>query len=413
MSAVRDYGRSDILAATGKAGMESGPGERFWNWRRTVLAIGYVLVLITGLQIAVAADPSGLILIAAAVGGVLFLHRTWFGVLVWVYVIASGVLAFVSGDDLGVYGVIAGLAFGAVALPIWSLPRVAPRPPAYWPQSPLVMSQPSSTLAIAEPVAPAAGTVDAHAEPALSTPPAAPRIRTIGRIEILTASGNLARELMRKHVIGFLWLYLLARDVRKPGDRISRTAITDEVAHGVRDPRGRLRGYLLDLSRLPQPMNSMVKVDGELIGFDLDDIAADFIELRDLAQLVREANGSLSEDLLRRAQTLLAEISDGDFLPGFEEMEKRVTNGRGLAGQVVAEARTQIDTLRGDVAAAVGEALLDRGQPSRAAALLEPIVRRSEDRDDLARILSAALRELGQHDRAAEVRRRYVVGQES
>jgi hypothetical protein len=157
----------------------------------------------------------------------------------------------------------------------------------------------------------------------------------------------------------------------------------------------------------------MVKVDGEMIGFDLDGTPADFIELRDLAQLARQANGSLSDDLLRQAQNLLSEISDGDFLPGFEEMEKHVTNGRGVAGQVVAEARTQIHTLRGDLAAAVGEALLDRGQASLAAALLEPIVKRSEDRDDLARILSTALRELGQHERAAEVRRRFVVGQES
>jgi hypothetical protein len=413
MSAVRTYKMSAILAATGKAGMESGPGQRFWNWRWIVLAIGYVLVFITGLQIAVAADPTGLILIAAAVGGVLFLHRTWFGVLVWVYVIASGVLAFVSGDDFGVYGVIGGLGFGAVALPIWSRRAVQPWSPAYWPQSPFVAPQPSPAAPVADPIVAAPLKPDQPAEKTPSAVPVAPRIRTIGRIEILTASGNLGRKLMRKHVIGFLWLYLLARDVRKPGDRLSRSAITDEVAYGVRDPRGRLRGYLLDLSRLPEPMNSMVKVDGEMIGFNLDGTPADFIELRDLAQLAREANGRLSDDLLRQAQDLLSEISDGDFLPGFEEMEKHVTKGRGVAGRVVAEARMQIDTLRCDLAAAVGEGLLDRGQASLAAALLEPIVRRSEDRDDLARILSTALRELGQHDRAAEVRRRYVLGQES
>lgn len=107
------------------------------------------------------------------------------------------------------------------------------------------------------------------------------------------------------------------------------------------------------------------------------------------------------------------ELGDGEFLPGFEAMEKRATGGRGLAGQVVAEARVRIDNLRADVAVAVGEALLDRGQAAKAVALLEPILKRSDDRDDVARTLSTALRELGQHDRAAEVRRRYAVGQES
>jgi predicted Zn-dependent protease len=113
------------------------------------------------------------------------------------------------------------------------------------------------------------------------------------------------------------------------------------------------------------------------------------------------------------AQGVLKALGAGEFLPGFEEMEKRATNGRGIAGQIVADVRAQIDNLRADIAVAVGEALLDRGQAAEAVAVLEPIVKGSDDRDDVARILSTALRELGQHDRAAEIRRRYAVGQGS
>src|SRR6185437_9438168 len=136
MSALHVRGMSDILARTGEAGMEAQAGQRFWNWRRISLAVGYGLVFLAGLQILVAADPNGLILMVAAVAGVVFLHRNWLGVVVWTYVLLSGVVALVSGDDSGFYGVVGGVGFGLVALPIWSLHRRAPRP-TYWPmQSP-------------------------------------------------------------------------------------------------------------------------------------------------------------------------------------------------------------------------------------------------------------------------------------
>ncbi len=96
------------------------------------------------------------------------------------------------------------------------------------------------------------------------------------------------------------------------------------------------------------------------------------------AEKQRSGNGKLAEDSVVRAQIVLSELGGGEFLPGFEEIEKRATKGRGVAGQIVAEVRAQIDTLRADMAVAVGEALLDRGQAAQAVAILEPIVKRSE-----------------------------------
>jgi len=413
MSALHVRGMSDILARTREAGMEAQAGQRFWNWRRISLAVGYGLVFLAGLQILMAADPNGLILMVAAVAGVVFLHRTWLGVVVWTYVLLAGVVALVSGDDSGFYGVVAGIGFGLLALPIWSSRRKAPRP-AYWPmQSPFAPppthSEPTPAVdpqLSATPLPAVLASDGAHT-------PVQPMIRTIGRIQALTSAGDLTASLMGKPVVGFLWLYLLARSVRKPGDRVTRTAITDEVAHGVSDPRGRLRGYLRDLSHLPAPLGPMVKVQDELIGFDLDGCEADFALLRTLADHVRQTSGSLDTNFLGRAQELLVELGDGDFLPGFEDMEKRVTQGRGVAGQIVSEVRAQIDTMRADVAEAVAKALLDRGQAALAVALLDPLVARSEERDDLARTLINALRESGQNARAAEIRRRFAVGQES
>ena len=413
MSVLQVRGMSDILAGTGEAGMEAQAGQRFWSWRRIVLTAGYGLVFLAGLQILVAADPNGLILMVAAVAGVLFLHRNWLGVVVWTYVLLSGVVALVSGDDSGFYGVVGGIGFGLIALPIWSPRRKAPRA-TYWPiQSPFAPppTPPDPTPAVDPQLAATPLPVVLASDGAQTA--VRPMIRTIGRIQALTSAGDFTASLMGKPVVGFLWLYLLARSVRKPGDRVTRTAITDEVAHGVSDPRGRLRGYLRDLSHLPAPLGPMVKVQDELIGFDLDGCEADFALLRTLADNVRQTGGSLDSDSLGRAQALLIELGDGEFLPGFEDMEKRVTQGRGVAGQIVSEVRAQIDTMRADLAEAVAKALLDRGQPALAVALLDPLVARSEERDDLARTLINALRESGQNARAAEIRRRFAVGQES
>src|SRR5712692_11090317 len=116
MIAQRDLRISDILAATGQAGMQEAAGDKFWTWRRKTLAVGYGLVFLDGLWILLAADPNGLILMLAAVLGLLFLHRTWVGLAVWAYVAASGLVAIISADDLGLYGLAAGVGFGLLAL---------------------------------------------------------------------------------------------------------------------------------------------------------------------------------------------------------------------------------------------------------------------------------------------------------
>ena len=44
MSAQRVHGNSDILAATGKAGMQARAGAKFWTWRRIVLTFPIAVV---------------------------------------------------------------------------------------------------------------------------------------------------------------------------------------------------------------------------------------------------------------------------------------------------------------------------------------------------------------------------------
>lgn len=439
MSAVHTLEISDILAATGEAGMEQPATEKFWTWRRVLMSVGYALVFVDGFWILLSADPTGLILMLAGVLGFLFLHRTWVGIAVWIYVIASGVVALASGDDTGFYGVIAGCAFAAIALP-WR--KAQPRQTNYWQQSrflapprhsngaPAVapIASADATPTTGDPMveteaatvpwsAPESGVLPVTAIPESDRPSPFFRgalfIQAIGRIVVTIPTKNLTADLLRRPVMGFIWLYLFACEMRKPGDRMTRTALIDEVAHGVVDPRGRLRGYLRDLSHLPPPLGSMLKVEDELIGFDLLGQDTDVDELRRTAAYFAEPHDRIENYEVDHALEMLADFGSGDFLPGFEEMERRVTKGRGTAGQVVAEVRVKLHKLQADIALAVANVLLDRGQPADAATLLDPIVARSDDRDDLARVLITALRESGQHNRAAEIRRRFAVGQEN
>jgi len=407
MTALHTAAASDILAATGQAGMQGAESGRFWNWRRIVLTIGYGLLFAAGLIDFISLDPTGLALMAAAVAGVLFLHRTALGIAIWAYVAVVGAVAMLRGQDLGLYGVLAGLSFGVFAVPIWSTRRPARSLAAWQPQSPFVapVALPTATPTATPPPPPA---VSADAASSLESAPAATlTVRTIGRIQLVSAAGDLAPRLLSRPVIGFLFIYLLARSVRSAGDRLLRTAIANEVAYGVSDQRGRVRGYLRDLTRLPQPLGSMVKIDDELVGLDLAGCDVDFDRMRRLAARMRQTDGHLDDELMTAARRLIDELGEGEFLPAFEEMEKRATQGRGEAGDIVRDLRVQIDNIRADIAESLARALVYRGQAAQAVALLDPVNLRSQEREDVARTLIKALRESGQHARAEELSRRY------
>jgi hypothetical protein len=237
-------------------------------------------------------------------------------------------------------------------------------------------------------------------------------VRTIGRIELLSDAGDLAPRLVSRPVIGFLFLYLLARSVMTAHDRLLRSAIANEVAYGVSDQRARVRGYLRDLARLPEPLGSMVAVDEEMVGLDLNGCDVDFVRLRRMADRLRQSSGPLDDELMAGARRIIDELGEGEFLPGFEEMEKRATQGRGDAGRVVNDLRVQVDAMRSDVAVALANALLYRGQATQAVALLDPVNLRSPEREDVVRTLIKALRESAQHGRAEEISRRYAIGRD-
>ena len=64
-------------------------------------------------------------------------------------------------------------------------------------------------------------------------------IQALGPLHIWYGDSDLAPDLLHRRVIGFTWLYLLARAVLKAP--ITREAMADEGAPGL-DPRGPQRG---------------------------------------------------------------------------------------------------------------------------------------------------------------------------
>jgi Tfp pilus assembly protein PilF len=107
---------------------------------------------------------------------------------------------------------------------------------------------------------------------------------------------------------------------------------------------------------------------------------------------------------MNEAATILEE-TDGEFLPGWEQIEHEANGGRGASAEHVRSLRELAETARVDIMGALAANHLARQDARRAIPLLERALERQPEREDLARKLCVAYLETGQHTRAAEVRK--------
>jgi DNA-binding SARP family transcriptional activator len=121
----------------------------------------------------------------------------------------------------------------------------------------------------------------------------------------------------------------------------------------------------------------------------------------------------LVDDDLKADIQLCLKLGGGDFLPAFEDLERRVTGGRGIAGQVVNDVRQQILGLRGNLAGALADRAFAQRSPQEAIGWLEQAVGEDPAREDLARRLISAYLQTGQSGRAAELRRIHQIATEA
>jgi predicted Zn-dependent protease len=245
----------------------------------------------------------------------------------------------------------------------------------------------------------------------MATPASVPthlNIRTLGSLHLRHGETDFTGALLEHPVLSFIWLYLLVRAARSPGDRITRVALADEISPGL-DPerqRERLRGRLRDLQRLPGPLSERLQVDEQFVSLDLSSCRFDAARVVALARECRDKHGLLSPELVDEVQVALAE-SSGEFLPAWEEIEHRITAQRGAAGELVAEVRHEVAAAGVDLLAALGAHYLARREPQRAVTQLEEALRRRPDREDVAMRLAVAYQESGQPRRADQLSREY------
>ena len=109
---------------------------------------------------------------------------------------------------------------------------------------------------------------------------------------------------------------------------------------------------------------------------------------------------------------MLQGTGDQEFLAGFEELENKVTQARGTAGEVVAQARATIATLRAELASVLAEYHDAAGHPESAIPVLRAALDALPQRQDLARLLVVAYLKTGQAALASEVRRNFDLKQE-
>jgi len=108
-----------------------------------------------------------------------------------------------------------------------------------------------------------------------------------------------------------------------------------------------------------------------------------------------------------------SEVAGEEFLPGWEEIERKATRGRGAAGELVAQVRAEVAAAHASLLRLLADWHLERGQPQRVIPDLEEGLRRRPDQVVIAVKLIAAYEQAGQADMAASLRREHGLGDQS
>ena len=377
---MRESTEANVEEGTSRAVAGHGVGTR-----HAVLALGYLALLSVGLLNLFEGDLTGAAFILLGGFGLVRLRSRLAGLLVWVTAGLLGLAGIAGGDLRGLLLAAVGVA-GAIA--------------AAWPDE----------LAAAFPPTAAGSAPVDELDPEPAEPEPILRIRTVGRLTLEAAGNDLTAGLLERRVLAFIWFYLLTQKAAGPDGRVARSVLGQEVSPvlDASTQRQRLRGQIRDLQKLDSPLAERLRVDGELVGLDLDSCSFDVLHLRDLVAEVRTTT-VLSRRQQRRVAGLLAELGSGLYLPGWEEIEHRATGGRGDAGQLVASVRAHVSALRADLALALGQSYLSGGQPTDAIQFLEDALSAAPFREDVARLLVAACLRTGKNARAEELEADYAL----
>jgi DNA-binding SARP family transcriptional activator len=259
----------------------------------------------------------------------------------------------------------------------------------------------------------------AHADrPLIATPPtpgisqpSSTRlvIRSLGTIQLVYAGVDLTARLLRAPTLCFIWLFLLTHAAARPRATVHRQVLAEEAFPGI-DPeqqRGRLRGRLSDLQHdLPAILADRVKVDGDLLRLDLETAEFDVGRLRRTADDLAAGSGLLTDAGIKAIEAAIASYA-GEYLPIWDEVERQTTSGRGSAGDLVQAVRKLTEDLHIQLLIRLANHYRGRRDTPQAIPLLEEVLRRRPEREDVAQLLIADYQHTGQITRAHQLETTY------
>jgi hypothetical protein len=354
--------------------------------RNALLVAGFVLLIALGVDRLVASDIRGLGFVAAGGAGLGFFTRRGLPTAIWLGVALDGVLGFLGASSFRVAELGTGLLGALVA---------------------------AAPLGGAEPISAPTELVDAEGDlelPVPAGPPPRLRLRTIGSFEVAGPEGDLGAALAHRPVQEFLWLYLLARKLADEGP-ISRGSLAEELSPRINSEEqgNRLRRRLSDMQKdLPPPLLECLVLDGRKVDFNLEGCAIDVLRLADLRHRLQVSGEIPPPALVKEAEAALEVIGFGTFLPGWEEIEKRMTGAKGSAGDTITEVRVTVSEDRAGIVLSLAGLYRAAGNPSRAIPLLIDVLEDNPELEDVARALVSAYLATGQSARAKDAQRKYL-----
>ncbi|HUY24323.1 MAG TPA: hypothetical protein VMV09_03330 [Candidatus Saccharimonadales bacterium] len=396
--------RAEASAAGGFDDHMSRPRWALWveraaRRRPALLAAGWLLLLVDGAWLTSGGDPIGPAFVLVGLIGLLFLGARVLQAALWIMVVLVLSFAAANGSATATWEAVAATILAALSILPAGLLAAAAQATAAPSRFKAASSSPEPAVLSAPPRAP---------EPVL-------RIQTIGRFQVCYHDRDLTDALLRKPVLAFIWMYLLARAVSSPGDAVQRRELAEEVNPGfpTSERTRKITGQIYDLQHdLPPELAAPLRVDREHIRLDLTEVDLDVIRLQHLEQ--RLVPGAfISAALALEIEAELASVGDAEFLPPMDVAEERIGGGRGTATRLLGEVRRKVNLCRGNLALALSEYWLSTSQPKRAIILLETVLCLSPEREDAARLLVTALLQSGQSNRATDVRRERQLTQEA
>ena len=386
--------------------------------RGIVLLCGLVMAAALGIGALLVGDPIGYAFLAGAAIGYLFLQTRMLPALIFLAIAIYGAAGGLAGGAVDWVECGLGLLLTLAALfPVPVIyrdePGIAPAGLPTGPEPALVPAN-GQTSAILE--VPSTRSSTKAEVRAASSNGSNHRlvIHSIGNLHLLASNGDLATDLEDKPVLAFMWKYLLAR-AASGAAHVSREAFGDELSPGMSKAtqRERLRKQLYDLQKDIEPaLAAVVRTNRSDVWLDLDDTDFDIASLRQLGERIRQRGFLIDAQLAEEVRRMLQATGEQEFLAGFEELENKVTQARGTAGEVVAEARAAIANLHAELASALAEYHDAAGHPEVAIPVLRSVLDASPQRQDVARLLVIAYLKTGQTALASEVRRNFDLKQE-